>query len=118
LRGIAREFRGFVDPEKERTELRLLPQPLFRYDSGSSGSPDGALFAFVLTTDPEAVLLIEERPGADGPAWQYALARMTNHGVAVRHRDRVVWEVAQQKVSEYTDPTRPYFVRWDVAPPP
>jgi hypothetical protein len=62
LRGLAREFQGVVDPDKGKTELRLLSQPLFRYEGGLNGSPDGALFAFVLTTDPEAVLVIEERP--------------------------------------------------------
>jgi hypothetical protein len=115
LRGLAREFQGVVDPDKGKTELRLLSQPLFRYEL--SGSADGALFAFVLTTDPEAVLAIEERAGADGSAWNFAFAKMTNHSVAMRHRDRVVWEVPQDQ-EYYTDSTRPYFVRWDEAPAP
>ncbi len=114
LRGLAREFQGVVDPDKGKTELRLLSQPLFRYEAGLRGSPDGALFAFVLTTDPEAVLVIEERTGANGPAWHYAFAKMTNHSLAMRHRDRVVWEVSQDR-DYYTDFTRPYFVRWDEA---
>jgi hypothetical protein len=117
LRALAREFQGVVDPDKGKTELRLLSQPLFHYEAGPSGSPDGALFAFVLTTDPEAVLVIEERPAADGPAWHFAFAKMTNHSLAMRHRDRVVWEVPQDQ-DYYTDSTRPYFVRWDEAPPP
>jgi hypothetical protein len=117
LRGLAREFQGIVDPDKGKTELRLLAQPLYRYESGLTGSPDGAMFAFVLTTDPEAILVIEERRGAAGPAWHYAFAKMTNHSLAMRHRDRVVWEVPQDR-DYYTDATRPYFVRWDEAPSP
>jgi hypothetical protein len=113
LRGLAREFRGRVDPDGGKTELRLLSQPVYRYET----APDGAIFAFVLTTDPEAILVLEERPGPDGPAWHYAFAKMTNHSVAMSHGDKVVWEVPQDR-EYYTDPTRPYFVRWDEAPPP
>jgi hypothetical protein len=114
LRDLARNFHGVVDPDKQKTELRLLSQPLFRYESGRS--PDGALFAFVLTTDPEAILAIEERSGAEGPVWNYALAKMTNHSLAMHYRDRVVWQVPQDR-EYYTDSTRSYFVRWDEAPP-
>jgi hypothetical protein len=117
LRGLAREFQGVVDPDKGKTELRLLSQPLFRYESGQSESPDGAIFAFVLTTDPEAVVVIEERAGAAGQDWHYAFAKMTNHSLAMRLGDRVVWEVPPDR-DYYTDSTRPYFVRWDEAPTP
>lgn len=54
MRALAREFKASVDLEEGGTELRQLPQPLFRYESKS----DGAIFAFVLATDPEALLLI------------------------------------------------------------
>src|SRR5262249_14772273 len=91
LRDLAREFHRVVHPDKGNTELRLLAQPLYRYEKEPGGSPDGAIFAFVLTTDPEAILVLEERPGAAGPAWHYAFAKMTNHSLAMRHRDRVVW---------------------------
>src|SRR5271156_2607058 len=57
MRALAREFKASVDLEKGGTELRLLSQPLFRYESKS----DGALFAFVMATDPEALLVIDER---------------------------------------------------------
>jgi hypothetical protein len=117
LRNLAREFHGVVDPDKGKTELRLLAQPLYRYLKGPGRSSDGAVFAFVLATDPEAILVLEERPGAAGPAWHYAFAKMTNHSLAMRHGGRVVWEVPQDR-EYYTDPTRPYFVRWDEAPSP
>jgi hypothetical protein len=116
LRGLAREFRAFVDVDQGKSELRLLSQPVYRYEPGPGGSPDGALFAFVLATDPEAWLLIEERPGADGPAWHYAFARMTSHSLAAHHRDRVVWETTLDR--DYTNPSNTYFVRWAPAPRP
>jgi hypothetical protein len=110
MRDLAREFKVSVDLEKGGTKLRILSQPLFRYESKS----DGALFAFVMATDPEALLLIDERPGDSGPAWHYAFARMSNHSLAAKRRDLVVWEVPVD--TNDTDPAKPYFVRWDVGP--
>jgi hypothetical protein len=116
MRSLAREFRASVDVEKGGTELRLLSQPVYRYESVAEGAPDGALFAFVLTTDPEALLLIEERATDGASAWHYAFARMTNHSLSARHRDRVVWEAA--KDPDDGNPTKPYCTRWDVGPRP
>ncbi len=110
MRELTREFRASVDLEKGATALRRLSQPLYRYESRS----DGAIFAFVLATDPEVLLLIDERPAEGGPAWHYAFARMSNHSLAAKHRDRVVWEVPVD--ANDTDPAKPYCVRWDVGP--
>jgi hypothetical protein len=110
MRALAREFKASVDLEKGGTELRLLSQPLFRYESQA----DGALFAFVLTTDPEVVLIIDDRPGAGGHAWHYAFARMSNHSLVAKHRDLVVWGVPAD--TDETNPSKPYCSRWDVGP--
>ena len=110
MRALAREFKASVDLEKGGTQLRLLSQPLFRYESET----DGALFAFVLTTDPEALLIIDDRPGEGGHAWHYAFARMSNHSLVAKHRDRVVWEAPADM--DDNNPTKPYCIRWDVGP--
>ena len=110
MRALARQFKASVDLEKGGTELRLLSQPIFRYES----EPDGALFAFVLTTDPEALLIIDDRPGAAGHAWHYAFARMSNHSLVAKHRDRVVWGAPADM--DETNPSKPYRSRWDVGP--
>jgi hypothetical protein len=118
LREMARNFKAFVDVEKGRTELRLLSQPVYRFEAGtdSSPTPDGALFAYVLTTDPEVWLMIEERPGEGGNVWHYSFARMSDHSLAARLDDRVVWEVPQD--SDGGNPTKLYRVRWDIGPKP
>ena len=110
MRALAREFRAWVDVEEGGKELRLLPQPVFRYESDA----DGALFAFVQATDPEAVMTIDVRPGDGGPAWHYAFGRMSNHSLSARHRDRLVWELPLNPDDH--DPSQPYCVRWDVGP--
>ena len=126
LRALAREFHVSVDVDAVPTELRLLPQPVARFGEGdakatadaggASRPPDGALFGFVLATDPEAWLVIDERPGSGGPAWHYAFARMSNRSLTARHRDQPVWEVPHDR--DDNNPRKPFCVRWDVGPKP
>jgi hypothetical protein len=94
------------DPD-EHEQLRLLRNPVYRYQlpaaapsSGSAGSPadtliDGALFAFVQGTNPEVILLLEARKTADGGQWQYALARQNSVRLQVTCDGEVVWDVPQ-----------------------
>jgi hypothetical protein len=110
MRTLARDFKTSVDLEKGATELRLLTQPVFRYETEA----DGALIAFVLTTDPEVLLLIDDRPAGGTPAWHYAFARMSNRSLVAKHHDRVVWDAAADQ--EDNNPAKPYCVRWDVGP--
>ncbi len=77
MRTLAREFHAFFDAPEDRTELRLLPKPLFRYETKRPDLADGALFAFVLTTDPEVLLLIEARSVGGASVWHYGFARMS-----------------------------------------
>jgi hypothetical protein len=125
LRALAREFHIAVDVDSGPTELRLLPQPVARFGGedatataladGTSRSPDGALFGFVLATDPEAWLVIDERRASEGgTAWNYAFARMSNRSLAARHRERPVWDAPRDR--DDNNPQKPYCVRWDVGP--
>lgn len=116
IQALAREFRASVDDDRKAAELRMLSRPIYRYEAGPGPEGDGALFAFVLTTDPEAILAIEALPGPDGPAWHAGFARMTDHSLRARHRDAVVWEVAPIPGDKGID--NPYCVRWDVGPQP
>ena len=72
-------------------ELRLLPQPLYRFESTSPDSLDGALFTFVTGTDPELMLMIEMRPTKEGPAWHFGAGRFTDLALKLRHKDAVLW---------------------------
>ena len=73
--------------------LRLLPKPIDRYGKAGGIPEDGALFAFVLGTDPESFLFIEARPGAKGLEWQYAFAPMTCWALKAEHKGRPVWSL-------------------------
>jgi hypothetical protein len=98
MRTLTRDFSASSRDRKDsRWELRLLPQPLFRYESTDPDVLDGALFTFVTSagTDPEALLLIEARKPSpnDSPIWHYAIARFTDLQLSVRHKGNEVFTV-------------------------
>lgn len=90
MRAIGREFGGHaVDWRKQRWELRLLPQPLYRYEKPPKGMIDGALFALVSNagTDPEVFLLLEARE----TGWHYALLRFADSSLYVTRNGKEIW---------------------------
>jgi hypothetical protein len=115
MHALAKEFHAFLDTEKDKTELRLLPKPLYRYRVDRPDLSDGALFAFVQSTDPEVLLVIESRPAAGVAAWHYGFARMSMVNLRATHKDRDVWRV--DWATDYQDPNRPYVtLRGDTRP--
>jgi len=98
MRTIAREFSATTrDAQDNRWELRLLSQPLYRYESTDPEVIDGALFAYVTSagTDPEALLIIEarKRPPGGNSVWCRALARFTDLNLSVRYKGTEVFAV-------------------------
>jgi hypothetical protein len=89
------------------SELRLLPTPVARYGDSKTEVVDGALFAFVIGTDPEVFLFLEARAGTGGVEWQYALAPMTVFAVKGKYRGKTVWELPDRHGS--WDPSKPFF---------
>ena len=95
MRTIAEQFNAVEkDHDGVTRELRRLTQPVYR-NPGSDPTPlDGALFTFVLGTDPEVFLLLEARRRADGTlGWDYALTRMNSVQIRVTHQGREVWSL-------------------------
>lgn len=86
-----------VGRKEQRSELRLVSQPLLRYEPADKRIVDGALFSFSLGTDPEVLLLLEARPEKDRPekdrVWQYAFARFHFVDLTAFHKDQEVWHV-------------------------
>lgn len=102
MRQLAGRFRGENRDDQgdgEKWELRLLPQPLFRYNQAervqSAENPvlDGALFALASGTDPEILLLIEVRMTGEGDRWRWALARFSDRPLTAWLDDEEVWTV-------------------------
>lgn len=97
MRALARKFTGYLaepgEADDKFTELRLLANPLHRYEATDGSGREGAVFALVTTTDPEIVLLVESRKGKGGREWVWAAARMHFRPLQLKLADKVVWEV-------------------------
>jgi hypothetical protein len=108
MRSFADGFRASDDfGGRGWSELRMLTTPICRYGEPGSRLVDGALFAFVLGTDPEVFLFLEARPGKEGLEWQYGLAPMTVFAVKGSYRGKAVWELPNRHPSY--DPRKPFF---------
>ena len=128
MRELTRAFAATSeDLNAKRWELRLLPQPLYRYESTDPDVLDGAVFAFVTSagTDPEVLLVIEARKGlglnsaSAAPTWHYGLARFSDLRLWVRLRGKEIftappipWDAPEQ------DPKQRYRTFRDRGIPP
>ena len=94
MRGLAREFTASMEDLAGQTaQLRLMTQPLFRYQPEDGEVVDGAMFSFVVGTDPEVLLLIEARRDKTGKTqWYYGPARCHHVTLTVKHRGEAVWQ--------------------------
>jgi hypothetical protein len=111
MRALAKEFTATeVDREAQTRDLRLLTQPVYRY-GGPGGPTDGGLFAFVIGTDPELILLLEARRGAGGaPVWHYAAARMNSCTLRLTHKGRALWSQPEWPWAVVFAHSEPYTV--------
>jgi hypothetical protein len=94
MRSLARTFTAHsIDHRQERWELRLLPQPLYRYEKPGGDIEDGALLAFVTSagTDPEVILVLEARKTGTTSAWFYRAIRFSDSDLYVQHSGKDVW---------------------------
>src|SRR5262249_52286484 len=108
MRTCVRSFSASITDDKGgRQELRMLPQPVFRYRDGSNDSSDGGLFVFARSPNPEVLLLIETRPIDGVSRWHFAPARMTGRDCELRLSDEIVWSAIG--VGRDHDPQRTYL---------
>jgi hypothetical protein len=111
LKMLAGQFQstmlGWKRDDTDREELRLLPRPLYRYATKTGPIIDGAVFGFVMGTDPESLLLIEAVEQDGKAKWQYGFARRTSGELEGRHQDKVVWKAA--RYPDTKDPLEPHF---------
>jgi hypothetical protein len=87
-------------------ELRLLTQPLYRYETDNARA-DGAVFAFAQSTASVALLVVESRSTRDGARWHYAFASLVSGPVTVKYGDKEVASI--EKDYSKRDRTKPYL---------
>lgn len=92
---VNEDFRSHPnDPKTERYSLRMLPQPLYRYDQNDT-PVDGAVFAFVHGTDPEVLLVLETKRDASGERWMASWAPLTCWALQAKRGNDEVWSVPE-----------------------
>ena len=108
MRSMLRDLSASVlDSAKGRQELRLLTQPLFRYSRPEQGILDGAIFAFVLSTNPELLLVVEAQVINDKPQWLYSVARFTGRKTELQLKNRTIWPVTE--LPSTRDSSAPFY---------
>ena len=90
---LSERFRAdAIDHKQSRWEYRLISRPVYRYQPRDDREGlDGALFLFCEGSDPELVLVIEDRPTPEGNRWHYALASLSGWEVHARLDGVEVW---------------------------
>jgi hypothetical protein len=112
IRALGREFSGrSLSDQKVAWELRLLPKPLYRYESTDPDVLDGAVFALVSSagTDPEIILVIEARKTPSGPRWVFGAARFSDMDLWLRHKDAEVWSSIRGPLNTFNHDERHRF---------
>jgi len=107
MKTLAQRFTAHqvFDPDEQRMELRLLIQPLHRYSDKEQKIRDGAVFAWALGTNPEALLFLEARDDAKGlAAWHYGLSRRGSAELHGQLDGKEVWMLPRLWKAESKDP--------------
>jgi hypothetical protein len=93
MRSIARDIAASTVRGSAERELRLLTQPVLRFDDNSV-ERDGSLFMWFEDWDPELMAVIETKSTSQGPRWHVGFARFTNLPVSARYRGENLWSFA------------------------
>ena len=73
MRQLAKRFAAKEKFNNETIELRLIAQPIDRYQSEAEKITDGAIFALANGTNPEIGILLE----CDSERWVYGILRLS-----------------------------------------
>jgi len=121
MRAIARDFRAFMQADG-KWELRLLPQPIHRYQPTEGPVIDWALFTWVWTkgTDPEVIVAVECHRTDKGLEWRYAPLRFSNRELWLKNGDDEVWRVPVHRENRDDPYTGVYTTRYagEIQPAP
>lgn len=94
MRRIADRFAASIKKRSGDLRLRLLPQPMVRYEAKEASIIDGALFSFAKGTNPEVLLVIEAEIDERGELrFVYSPARMTSVACRLFLDQDEVWSV-------------------------
>jgi hypothetical protein len=112
VKTLAGKFSSTYTPipkEAKPFELRLLIQPLFRYEaSDDKQCLDGAIFAFSNGTDPQGLLLFEARKSGESYRYSYAFAKMASGAVIAKYGEKEIYSAEKYDFSR--DPKKTFLL--------
>lgn len=111
MRGLAKEFAGEkFELEGTRIELRVLPQPIYRYSSAKHDVVDGAMFILSESTEPTIYVIIEAFKNAESQT-EFRWAAFPSHFITLNLYlgKEKVWSVPESEIIAYTrEGQKPY----------
>jgi hypothetical protein len=111
MRSLSAEFSASYTATHLREkpfELRILAQPLHRYETDDDYRADGALFGFVQSTAPVGLLLLESRQTPVGHRWHYAYSSLVAGQLTGQHRGKEVFFLDRNNTAH--DPKQPFIM--------
>jgi hypothetical protein len=112
MRRIAEKFQFEVQDKRvtiAKRQLRLLPRPIFRFGEKTDGSFDGAIFAYVATSnDPAAMVILEAVRVQNESRWRYGIPRSWSFAAKATYDDKTVWEV--EDAYPFKDPQSSFYL--------
>ena len=94
MRQISREFEAtLTNQDESKLQLRLLPTPILTYEPRNDVATEGGIFAFAATgTDPDVLLLIENRTANGKHAFHFAFARFHFRELIASRANVEIWK--------------------------
>ncbi|MCO8124184.1 hypothetical protein NHH03_20740 [Stieleria sp. TO1_6] len=97
MRNLARQFSAYTDEaSRGKRDLRLLPQPLYRSDETITDY-DAGLFAYVVGTDPELLILIECAATQKESSWRYRFVQSTQSTTVATLKNEQVYHYEKSR---------------------
>ena len=106
MKAIAERYEVAAIERDQKTQLRLMVQPLYRYTDEKQGIIDGAVFSYAAGTNPEVLLLLECRGVDANLSWYAAFARFGANRLEANSGATSVWE---SPAIQKWDPRESYY---------
>ena len=104
MKQMARRFKAHQQLGETNYNLRMLPQPVHRYQPTDAADADAAAFAFTYGVNPEVLMLIE----TDGTKWTFACLRLSVARLTVDLDGEPAWSANPTGRREFQNPNEVY----------
>jgi hypothetical protein len=112
MRRIAEKFQFEVVDKRvtvARRQLRFLPRPIFRFAEKTDGVFDGAIFAYVATSnDPAAMVILEAVRTENESRWRYGIPSAWSFAAKATFDEKTIWEV--EDAYPFKDPQSSFYL--------